>query len=626
MNLAPNHGSLNMSVDWNRALYFLHIPKTAGTTLYHLLDEKFDLQAVCPARFWLELLDLPSEKLPHYQFFRGHFGYPLHRFLNRDLMHMTMLRDPVDRAISYFEHVRRHPHDFFHKTIVSQQMEFADFIRSPETQFTVANLQTRTLAFDLDIRLPQVRSLNQFATNPFGLDGITETTILDIPDDELIEMAKQRLAQCVCVGLVEQFQESLWLMSYALGWYPMARPERLNQAPSRLAKHDLSAETLSDILQMNHLDRQLYGYAKQLFERRYGQMLKDLNIEADSEDKSDGKLALNYDLNDINTGIRSALALHFKQRAIATLSLVDAVDFEFSKAIQGQGWHRREGMIDQAIPFRWTGPEPDSTLSFYVTVNGSDYLLRLWVVNAISPHVLKGLTLWINEQKIGSHRAVSRGAIAIIQATIPAAIVQVSQGWLHLRLQVPQTLPLDARYADSHDVRWVGLAIHRIQVLPDRPLLLHLSETYPLEKERLNPTSTDMFPFPSADQAWTTSADLIQMHLQWGDRLIAPAEFMHRFPQAFYADSLAAGLIAFGGALPQWVVFHKGWVPDTSINVLMRLFLRFKPVFANSVFVIFSTAPAIPPIRYQSPHLKSLIETILQQVGDRLCRKLGFRR
>lgn len=489
--------------------------------------------------------------------------------------------------------------------VVSQQMEFADFLRYPDTQFTIANLQTRTLAFDLDIRSAQVRSLNPFATNPFGLDGITETTILDLPDDELLDRAKQRLDRFICFGLVEYFQKSLWLMSYALGWYPIVQPEYLNQAPARLAKRELSADVLSDAMQINQLDYQLYGYAEQVFEARYQQMLDDLGVEISSNDS-----------HNLNLKVLSSLEQYFNQRLSVAVPATDSIDFVFSQAIQGHGWHRREGVIDRAIPFRWTGPDSKSTLSFRVVSTRHDYVLRLWVVNAVSPQTLNELTIWINEQEIPVYKVIAQGEIVVLQGIIPFGIVQESQGCLQFRLQVPQTLPLKTRYPNGQDARHVGLAIHRIQLFANQSQSADQSDSQ----------TSYMFPFPEDDPDWITCAEFIESHIKWGDRLVAPAEFIHRLPQPFYSDSLTALVSSYRGELNQWIVIHKGYVQNSSIFSLIYLFIRFKPVFANPVFVIFANAPSMASIHYRSPHLKALIEIIIQQIGDRLHRKLKFER
>ncbi|MCY7281976.1 MAG: hypothetical protein LH679_00760, partial [Cyanobacteria bacterium CAN_BIN43] len=44
-------------------LCFIHIPKTAGTTLTSLLNSKFHQSKICPAEVWSEIVDIPIQKL-----------------------------------------------------------------------------------------------------------------------------------------------------------------------------------------------------------------------------------------------------------------------------------------------------------------------------------------------------------------------------------------------------------------------------------------------------------------------------------------------------------------------------------------------------------------------------------
>lgn len=73
------------------ALYFLHIPKTAGTTFISILDNFFDFNSICKKQSWDNLLpDMPSN-LSKYNLFRGHFGYSLYRILLKPPIFITML-------------------------------------------------------------------------------------------------------------------------------------------------------------------------------------------------------------------------------------------------------------------------------------------------------------------------------------------------------------------------------------------------------------------------------------------------------------------------------------------------------------------------------------------------------
>jgi hypothetical protein len=91
----------------------MHIPKTAGTSLREALGQLYRpperlylykpsqlAGAVDPVRF----ADVPVERRAALRFVMGHFHYGLHTSIEGDSRYMTVLRDPVDRVISHYNH------------------------------------------------------------------------------------------------------------------------------------------------------------------------------------------------------------------------------------------------------------------------------------------------------------------------------------------------------------------------------------------------------------------------------------------------------------------------------------------------------------------------------------------
>src|SRR4051794_29871070 len=91
-------------------VFFLHIPKTAGISLNHLIESHFDRDAIFPTYATNDLLLLTKSTLEPYRYFRGHIAYGiLRRLLHRPPVSITMLRDPVDRALSQLAFLRENP-------------------------------------------------------------------------------------------------------------------------------------------------------------------------------------------------------------------------------------------------------------------------------------------------------------------------------------------------------------------------------------------------------------------------------------------------------------------------------------------------------------------------------------
>jgi predicted O-methyltransferase YrrM len=89
-------------------------------------------------------------------------------------------------------------------------------------------------------------------------------------------------------------------------------------------------------------------------------------------------------------------------------------------------------------------------------------------------------------------------------------------------------------------------------------------------------------PFPADDAYWQTTADYILS--RWGSQvqLVGPNEFMDLFPKN-YPYRLLHRLPL--GSLDALVV-HKGMIDELDQNCLDAYLARWKPVFANTVFVV----------------------------------------
>src|SRR6266496_250353 len=94
------------------AVIFLHVPKTAGTTLNRLIEWEyplFEMYSVDPVFFRLSaahLWQLPAQRLERTRMFKGHMLFGLHKILPQRATYITVLREPIDRVISAFYFMR----------------------------------------------------------------------------------------------------------------------------------------------------------------------------------------------------------------------------------------------------------------------------------------------------------------------------------------------------------------------------------------------------------------------------------------------------------------------------------------------------------------------------------------
>ncbi len=223
----------------HRALIFLHIPKTAGTTLNRIIEWQYNPLSIFtmdPYRIRAtpeRLKDLPEARRRRLRMVRGHFFYGIHEFLPQGATYITMLREPVARFLSAYYFLQRRPLHPMHRKVTSERIGVEDFIRlTPHRQ----NLQCSLIA--------GIKS-----------NGKCEERTLDI--------AKANLEKSFSVvGISERFEESLMLIAKTFDWdVPFYESRKVSKNRPRV---DPSAVEM--IKEHNQLDLELYEFGKSLFE------------------------------------------------------------------------------------------------------------------------------------------------------------------------------------------------------------------------------------------------------------------------------------------------------------------------------------------------------------------------
>ena len=99
-----------------RPFFFVHVMKTAGATFRQHIYNNFADGEVYPIKgvddmFHANvsisyLLDRPAEQHANTRAYAGHFPYVASEMIGRDPITFTILRDPVDRIVSYLKHAK----------------------------------------------------------------------------------------------------------------------------------------------------------------------------------------------------------------------------------------------------------------------------------------------------------------------------------------------------------------------------------------------------------------------------------------------------------------------------------------------------------------------------------------
>ncbi|WP_416671995.1 FkbM family methyltransferase [Egbenema bharatensis] len=107
------------------------------------------------------------------------------------------------------------------------------------------------------------------------------------------------------------------------------------------------------------------------------------------------------------------------------------------------------------------------------------------------------------------------------------------------------------------------------------------------------------------DPYWSTARDFGQKHIQPDDRVLAPKPFKHILPNWHgYNATHNTEADQF-----QWVFVHKGRLNAIDADFLRQTVNLLPPVFANEVFVIFTSRPNVPKLT-DSTHLQPILDLV----------------
>ncbi|GJM10107.1 MAG: hypothetical protein DHS20C11_23830 [Lysobacteraceae bacterium] len=418
-------------------LYFIHIPKCAGTTLVSVLERRFAESGVFPAQLWEEAVPLGRDKFGDYQLYRGHFGgFGLDGLVADDVDCITMLRDPIRRAASAYRFIQREPNTRLHQIVVDEGLSFEQFVVDPRTRGIVSNALVRNLSF----RLRMVQGDPAI----FQRNGEQARAALKAPGDRIpmplrLARAIDRIATCRLVGLVSKFEESMALLSYQYRWPPVGKVAALRAADGPELEQ-LDPATLQALRQLNKEDLKLYRFAARLVRARIKVMMSELSRYVRPGETMPDCIADNPQL------VHHLLDRHYQSGFRAeSVALPKRIDLKVADPLSGWGWHGRERSGLRRV--RWSGPGCESVIDLRIKPAALRLDLKLGGFAASS--VAQGMRLDINGhtadvdwQKVGSKVSID----------IPLAW-QNDDGFLRLRFITASTARvIDKRFLTEAEI------------------------------------------------------------------------------------------------------------------------------------------------------------------------------
>lgn len=230
-------------------LVFTHIPKTAGGSLTQifrenlLADQVLDLSQLKVRERTDAVRALKEEISPVAETVKvvhGHvnFCFGVHKYFRREVVNLTILRNPVDRFVSLYYFVRQLKNgNKIAEEILTKGLTLDDFAKY-ETFQPLDNVMVRYLA--------NSRGRNENLT---------------ALDRHLLAEAKENLLKHFDLfGITEEFDDIAEQVCHRFN-LKKGNDIRLN-ASGRPALEEISAETLNTIRERNSYDQELWEFAR----------------------------------------------------------------------------------------------------------------------------------------------------------------------------------------------------------------------------------------------------------------------------------------------------------------------------------------------------------------------------
>ena len=229
------------------AYAFMHIPKTAGTSLRALLEDHLGANAMFPSRDYLHMSGgnyMPVSQLqgclegrsPEVTTVAGHYKYEALRLAAPHAKMLTMVRSPDAQILSLLKHRKAKSGRSFKSLAYAEDGSVRPQFCDSQTRYFFSS--------------PEVSELQTFIADPQARP-------------QAIEMIKRRLSEFALVGISERFSESCARLAKILG-QPLPSRKVLNK--SAIATDDEVQNIANHLLESNALDVLLYETALDCFE------------------------------------------------------------------------------------------------------------------------------------------------------------------------------------------------------------------------------------------------------------------------------------------------------------------------------------------------------------------------
>jgi hypothetical protein len=238
--------------DDGRRFFFAHVQKAAGTSLFVQLQRHFERDEIYPdSSDWVEgparnllvshLCERYELRRDRIRIVTGHFPVRSSELLGDDFITLTVVRDPVERTLSYLRHHRR-------RTPADADRPLEELYEDP-------------IRFHGLIHNNMVKMFSLSPEEMVAGDGLM--THLEDFTPVRIQRAKDGLAAVDVLGLDRFFGEFVGELGARFGWR-LGAPEHVN----RTEPDDVASSFRRRIAADNAADSELFAFARDLYAER----------------------------------------------------------------------------------------------------------------------------------------------------------------------------------------------------------------------------------------------------------------------------------------------------------------------------------------------------------------------
>tara|TARA_B100001245_G_scaffold77509_1_gene55117 strand:+ start:2958 stop:3701 length:744 start_codon:yes stop_codon:yes gene_type:complete len=231
-----------------KKLIFIHIPKTAGTSIYKVLSSAFEKDRFSTGVY---VNHVKHSALEGKQFFAGHFGInDIKKITDEELEYFTFVRNPYERVSSLYYYWKSHQHALY---TPDRNPSYYGVRRAGESDSFLDFLNTEDQEVLKDISNCQCRYISGAVDDPVNVNSLL------LFFRAIFSIWKNK----IFVGLTDETEKSLELLIKRLHIAPnekiSARENVTKNRPSNSTKEDRRIRSL------NRADIMLYWYVKFIY-------------------------------------------------------------------------------------------------------------------------------------------------------------------------------------------------------------------------------------------------------------------------------------------------------------------------------------------------------------------------